>query len=479
MKKLFFALLCAMCLQAEAEIKLPAFFCSNMVLQQQSKVNIWGSADANKMVTIVPGWNKKAKTTVKADANGKWKVAVETPAAGGPYTLSISDGKELVLDNVLIGEVWLCAGQSNMEMPMKGFKCQPVENANRDVTLSTNPNMRLFTVKRSSSCTPKDDVTGTWAEANPETVREFSATAFYFGRMLQMVNKNVPVGLILTAWGGSACEAWMDEQMLKDFPSAEIPRTPEDIKSKNRTPTVLYNGMLHPLIGYGIRGAIWYQGEDNWNRASTYSDMMTSMVNGWREQWGIGDFPFYYCQIAPYDYSIITEKGKPVYNSAYLREQQTIAMSKIKNSGMACLLDAGLEKGIHPSKKNLAGERLAYLALSKTYGVKGIQCDCPTFKKMEIKNDTVDVIFNNCGMWPYIKDGESKNFEVAGEDGVYHPAKAWIQRSHILIKSEEVKKPVNVRYGFKDWVVGDVFCDGLPLTSFRTDNFKDPLTPKE
>ncbi|MBQ5350925.1 MAG: sialate O-acetylesterase, partial [Bacteroidaceae bacterium] len=308
-----------------------------MVLQQQSDVNIWGTADAGKTVTITASWDKKAKFSAKAGNDGKWKIAVKTPQAGGPYSVTISDGQSVTLNNVLVGEVWLCAGQSNMEMPMKGFKCQPVENGNRDAVLSTNPNMRLFTVKRSSSLTPKDDVVGSWLMANAESVREFSATAFYFGRMLQMVKPDVPVGLIVTAWGGSACEAWMDEKMLADFPSAQIPRTQEDIKSKNRTPTVLYNGMLHPVIGYGIRGAIWYQGEDNWNRAETYSDMMASMVSGWRAQWGIGDFPFYYCQIAPYDYSIITEKGQPIYNTAYLREQQVLALQKISNSGMACL----------------------------------------------------------------------------------------------------------------------------------------------
>ena len=328
MKKLIFTLFSALCLNASAAIKLPALFCDNMVLQQQSDVNIWGTADAGKTVTITASWDKKAKFSAKAGDDGKWKIAVKTPQAGGPYSVTISDGKSVTLNNVLVGEVWLCAGQSNMEMPMKGFKCQPVENGNRDAVLSTNPNMRLFTVKRSSSLTPKDDVVGSWLMANAESVREFSATAFYFGRMLQMVKPDVPVGLIVTAWGA-----------------------------------VLYNGMLHPVIGYGIRGAIWYQGEDNWNRAETYSDMMASMVSGWRAQWGIGDFPFYYCQIAPYEYSIITEKGQPIYNTAYLREQQVLALQKISNSGMACLMDAGLEKGIHPEKKQLAGERLAFANL--------------------------------------------------------------------------------------------------------------------
>lgn len=458
-------------ISAKAEVKLPAFFSNNMVMQQQTECNLWGTADANHQVRIVTGWDKKMYK-VSADSKGAWNIQVHTPKAGGPYTITFNDGKEKRLDNILIGELWLCSGQSNMEMPMKGFKNQPVEGANDACLDSKNDNIRLFTVKRNSTIEPQYDVEGTWDKACAETVREFSATAYYFGRMLNK-NLNVPVGLIVSAWGGSACEAWMKADWLKAFPAAKIPQSQDDInKSKNRTPTGLYNAMLHPLIGMTMRGVIWYQGEDNWNRASTYADMFTKMVNGWREEWKQGDFPFYYCQIAPYDYGIITPAGQDTINSAFLREQQSRAELRLKNSGMAVLLDAGLEKGIHPMKKQVAGERLARLALVKTYGVNGITAESPYYKNIEIHNDTVTVLFERADMWINCHGSfESKNFEIAGADKKFYPAKAWIYRSKMMVKSDKVKNPVAVRYAFKNYAEGDVFCEDLPLSSFRSDDW--------
>ena len=419
---------------------------------------------------MTTSWNGK-QYAATADKNGAWKLIVATPKAGGPYTVTFDDGTQKTLNNILIGELWLCSGQSNMEMPMKGFKNQPVENANMDILHSKNPQIRLFTVKRTSTFTPQNDVIGSWKEATPASVRDFSATAYYFGRLVNEI-LDVPVGLVVAAWGGSACEAWMTADWLKAFPEAKIPQTETDIKSKNRTPTVLYNGMLHPLIGMTMKGVIWYQGEDNWNRAHTYADMFTRLINGWRAEWKQGDFPFYYCQIAPYDYGIITEKGKEVINSAYLREAQAKVEHRVANSGMAVLLDAGMEKGIHPAKKQVAGERLALLALTKTYGVEGVNGESPYYKSIEIKNDTVVVSFERANMWISGKNCfESKNFQVAGEDKVFYPAKAWIERSKMLVKSDKVPHPVAVRYCFENYVEGDVYCDGLPLGSFRSDDW--------
>ena len=353
-------------------------------------------------------------------------------------------------------------------MPMKGFKNQPVENAVEDILHSGDSKMRLFTVKRTSLFQPATDVVGEWKEASPEAVRNFSATAYYFGRELRRM-LNVPVGLIVTSWGGSSCEAWMNRDWLKAFPQIELPASQETIKSKNRTATVLYNGMLHPLVGISMRGVIWYQGEENVSRSGYYADLFSRMIKGWREEWKEGDFPFYYCQIAPYDYNII---GWGQYNSAFLREQQAKAEKMNKNVGMACLMDAGLEYGIHPRKKQLAGMRLALLALDKTYGIKGITSETARYKDVEFKGDTAVITFERAGMWVYGKDGlKSDLFEVAGEDRVFHPAKAWIERSKLYVKCDEVKKPVAVRYAFKDWADGDLFCDGLPVSSFRTDNW--------
>lgn len=450
-----------------AKVTLPKMFSDGMVMQRETNANLWGTAKASSAVKITTSWDKKTYT-VKAGNDGKWKTSVKTPAAGGPYTITLSDGEKTVLDNILIGEVWICSGQSNMEMPMKGFKNQPVEGAVADILHSTDKQLRLFTVKRNSRFAPVDTVSGKWNEAGPASVREFSATAYYFGRELRQA-LGVPVGLIVTAWGGSACEAWMTADWLKPFPDAKIPSSPEDIKSKNRTPTVLYNGMLRPLIGVTMRGVIWYQGEDNVPRYKTYADMLTTMIRGWRAEWKQGDFPFYFCQIAPYDYSII----KWDTNSAFLREQQAKAELMSNNCGMAVLMDAGLEYGIHPRKKNLAGQRLALLALNKTYGIEGLSAESAYYKDVAFKNDTAVVTFNRAGMWVYGKNGlKSDLFEVAGEDRVFHPAKAWIERSKVYVKSDSVSRPVAVRYAFKDWADGDLYCDGLPVSSFRTDNWE-------
>ena len=460
-----FALLC------RAEVTMPAFFSSNMVLQQQTECNLWGKATVGKAVNITTSWDGRVYSA-KVDKDGSWQTKITTPVAGGPYYITLNDGKETRLDNIMIGELWLCSGQSNMEMPMKGFKNQPVENAGNDILHSRNASLRLFTVKRKASITPLDDVVGSWNEASPETVREFSATAYYFGRLINEL-LDVPVGLLVTSWGGSACEAWNKADWMKAYPQVKIPATQEEVdKTKQRCPTALYNGMLHPLIGLTIRGVIWYQGEDNWPRYQYYADLFSGMVKGWRSEWGQGEFPFYFCQIAPYDYNLITFPPQDTVCSAYLREQQLKAEKMIPNSGMAVLMDAGLEKGIHPKQKQVAGERLARLALVKTYGMRGFAAESPRYKDIEISNDTVTVSFENADMWINCNGRfESENFEVAGEDRVFYPAKAWVSRSKMLVKSDKVKKPVAVRYAFKDWAVGDVYCEDLPLSSFRSDDW--------
>ncbi len=454
----------------QAKVQLPAFFSDGMVMQQQATANLWGTATPRKTVTLTTGWDGKTYRAT-ADTQGKWNMSVTTPSAGGPYSLTFSDGELTVLNNILIGELWICSGQSNMEMPMKGYKNQPIEGADMDILRSTNPSLRLFTVKRHSTLLPQYDVTGTWNEAMPTTVREFSATAYYFGRLLNEL-LDVPVGLIVTAWGGSAAEAWMTEEMLRAFPEVRIPRTDADITSPNRTPTTLYNGMLHPLIGITMRGVIWYQGEDNTNRPHSYADMFTTLINGWRAAWQQGDFPFYYCQIAPYDYALITAPGQEPVQSALIREAQSQVEHRVPHTGMAVLLDAGMEKGIHPAKKRLAGERLGLLALTKTYGIEGVNGESPYYKSMEIQGDTVIVSFERADMWISGKECfESKLFSVAGEDRIFHPAKAWIVRSKMYVRSEKVPHPVAVRYAFDNYVEGDLFCGGLPLSSFRSDNW--------
>ena len=473
MRKLICAIAALIGITAQAKVTLPKFFSDNMVLQQQSDCNIWGMADKGKMVSITTSWNAKTYQ-VKTDKEGKFEVKVQTPEAGGPYEITFTELSSHhspltthLLKNILIGEVWICSGQSNMEMQMKGFKQQPVEGTTEELLRCKDSKLRLFTVKRHVSLTPEKDVVGQWNEANSASVRDFSATAYYFGKALR-ATLDVPVGLIVTAWGGSACEAWMAADWLKAFPKVNQSVTEEDMKKlQQRCPTALYNGQLKPLIGYTMKGAIWYQGEDNVPRYDYYAPLLKTMVQGWRQKWKQGEFPFYYCQIAPYDYSLIDWK-----DSQYLREQQMKAEEMIPNARMAVLMDAGLEYGIHPRKKRQAGERLALLALANTYNVKGLP-EFAKYKEVEFKNDTCVVSFDRSKEWVYFEHGTtSKHFEVAGADQVFHPAsKVWVSRNHVYVVCDQVKKPVALRYAFKDWAEGDLMHDGLPVSSFRTDNW--------
>jgi len=459
--------------QINAKIKLPALFSDNMMLQQKSNAPMWGWAEKNANITIKTSWNAKIYK-VKADNSGKWKTELQTPSFGGPFTIEVSEGSEkVVVKNVLIGEVWLCSGQSNMEMPLKGFPGQSVRNGNEIIVRSTNKNIHFITIPRATVLEPLDDFEGKWETASPKSTANFSATAWYFGSLLQEVLQ-VPVGLIHVSYGGSSMEAWMNQEMLKDFASAKIPTKKEDLaKDPNRVPTTLFNGMLSPVIGYGIKGCIWYQGESNYERASEYTALMKKMVSSWRGLWKQGDFPFYYAQIAPFNYAQFHPKDYlEKYNSAYLREAQLKATKEIPNSAMAVLMDIGEENSIHPMDKEKGGSRLAYLALSKTYGVEGFEFESPKYKALEIKDNSVTVSFDDApnGITAYGK--EVTGFEIAGEDKVFYPAKAEVRRKSVVLTSDKVMKPVAVRYLWKDFAKAELFSNGgLPMSSFRTDEW--------
>ncbi|TCC99328.1 sialate O-acetylesterase [Pedobacter hiemivivus] len=456
-----------------AAIKPASIFTDHMVLQQKADVAIWGWANAGSGVTLIPSWDKK-KYTIKADANGKWKLKIATPKAGGPYEISISDGIALTLKDILIGEVWFCGGQSNMEMPMKGFKSQPILGSNEAILKSSNSQIRLYTVPRSSITERQDNSKPSdWKLAGPEAVSNFSATAYYFGKLLSEM-LNVPVGLINDSYGGSTIEAWMSPELLKSFPEVKIPSKGDAIKEVSRTPTTLYNGMLYPAIGYGIRGAIWYQGESNQTRPDRYGDLFPAMVKEWRNVWGMGEFPFYYAQIAPFKYvkDPATQMGKE-FNSAFIRDVQRKSISKISNSGMAVLMDIGEERNIHPADKEKGGVRLAYLALGNTYGVKGFSYASPDYESMTVIDGSAILKFQNAsnGLTSFGKP--LSEFEIAGEDKVFYPAKAVLSGSSVTVSSDAVKAPVAVRYAFKDFVIGDLYGnEGLPVSSFRTDDWE-------
>jgi sialate O-acetylesterase len=450
--------------QLFAEVKLPAVFCDNMVMQQQTEAAIWGKANKNSTVSVTTSWNGKSYST-KASPDGSWKLKVTTPKAGGPYEISISDGKSLKLKNVLIGEVWVCSGQSNMEMPMKGYKNQPILGSSDAIALSSNPNIRLFTVKKATSLEPLDNFTGDWKTCVPENVCEFSATAYYFGLMLNKA-LNIPVGLINTSWGGTRIEPWISEMGCKNFDWVKLPEKKPVENLSQQTPTVLFNAMINPIVGYGIRGAIWYQGESNRNEPGEYQKLMPGLIENWRSVWGIGEFPFYFVQIAPFDY------GPSGLNSAYLREAQLKASTAIPNIGMACIMDIGEKDCIHPAAKETGSKRMALLALSQTYGIKGIACQSPVLKEMKVTEGVVKLTFDNApvGLTSYGK--ELSCFEVAGANKRFYPAKAFITGTGITLIAPLVPEPVAVRYAFKDYIVGDLFStEGLPVSSFRTDDW--------
>jgi sialate O-acetylesterase len=458
--------------QAVAQAKLAGLFTDGMVLQQRSTVPVWGWDKPGAKISLTTSWSKKVYRSV-CEPSGKFVLKIATPAAGGPYNLTVTDGKPLVLNNVLIGEVWICMGQSNMEIPMKGFKSQPVIRSNEAILESKNDQIRLFTVPRGSTTTIQHDIKPSrWLQASPESVSKFSAVGYFYGRELYKM-LHVPIGLINCSYSGSSIQAWMDTGTLKAFPEIKIPTPKDSIKEVSRTPTTLYNAMLHSVIGYGIKGAIWYQGESNYSEPAQYDSLFVTFVKVLRSKWNIGDFPFYYAQIAPYDYAQLPpyhRGGK--YNSAFLRDVQRQDEDKIPNSGMAVTMDIGEQSTIHPPRKEPVGRRLSYLALGKTYNIQGFGYQSPAYESLTVNGDEAAVRFKNAknGLTSFLK--EMGTFEIAGADKHFYPAKATIKGSTVVVNNPLVKEPVAVRYAFKDFVVGDLFgTDGLPVSSFRTDDW--------
>jgi len=457
-------------LNINAQIKVNPLFSDDMILQRNSEVAIWGKADANQKISIQSSWDKK-KTNTQSDADGNWSVKIETPEAGGPYNINIKSSNSAVkLSNVLIGEVWIASGQSNMQMTLNGYTHEPVLGSLDMIANANNSNIRLFTFKRVTSKDPIRDVKGKWLVSNSENAAVFSAIGYSFAKYLNKV-LDVPIGIINTSWGGTPAEAWTDSKTLVDnFKKSEIKNYREG-KPKNHDPSALFNGMINPLIPFKIRGALWYQGESNVRRANNYTKLMNVMIEGWRREWNQGSFPFYFVQIAPFRYS-----GSDNSESAYLREAQLKTMLQTKNSGMAVTLDIGNEFSIHPDKKIIIGKRLAYWALAKDYKIKGIPFSGPVYKSIEIKEDKAIVDFDYAESGFIFLNSKINGFEIAGEDKVFYPASVKVmygkKNSTLTISSDKVKEPVAVRYGWKNYLKGDLYnTQGLPASSFRSDNW--------
>ena len=658
-------------LLGQQKLNLPSIFSDNMVLQQNSNVSFWGWGNPNTEIEIKTSWGSIVKGLIKSDSS--WNLKFDTPSAGGPFLISIASEEELIsLQNIMLGEVWLCSGQSNMEMPMMGWLPNDlIDNSDYEIENSNYPDIRLFTVEKTVSVNVQNDLKGDWKECSPQTVPNFSATAYFFGKKLYQELK-IPIGLIHSSWGGTPAEAWTDVKYLADVPGYQdfankleemIPKQKEfqawlanhktihiddvnsttefvemelsdldcstiefdDTKWENmmlpivweasdvgnfdgiiwfrkeiditenmlnndlvlelgpiddmdltffngvkiggyeaggfwntprkyvipkelvikkhnviavrvidtqggggifgdiddlkvysketpnefislagnwkylpiaeylnnnfyvyeieknefaqrpgfainvnsQSPTMLYNGMIAPIAGYNIRGAIWYQGESNVGRAEQYKKLFPAMITSWRNAWGQVDFPFYFVQIAPYNYSDSNNS-----ESAKLREAQLSALS-LKNTGMVVTLDIGNPRNIHPSNKLDVGQRLALWALTKDYGKTDLVYSGPIYKSMKIINNKIEIEFDQIGSGLVLKNNKSEGqFLISGTDGNFKPANVELVDNKLVLESESITSPTSVRYAFTNAAEAVLFnVEGLPASSFRTDNW--------
>lgn len=653
MKRFFLVYLLLFCWSASsivtAQLKLPALINDHMVLQQETSVPLWGWDKPGQKIQTSGSWSNTSYTAVTG-SDGTWKVSVQTPSAGGPYTIEISGSELVTIEDVLLGEVWLCSGQSNMEMPLKGWPNQPVTASEKFISEADYPQMRLFTVPRKIAYQPLEDCSGNWTVTTPESAADFSATAYFFGLRIHQ-QLDIPVGLIHSSWGGTPAEAWTSGEFMenieefsagKDFdpelyrqkklknyqlaqadwlkqlgftPTQEAPEwtlpdfkadgwgtvavpaswddtrtigqfegtirlrfevsipnswrkketildlgpidemdmtwvngvlvgshldiydwaTPRSYKipkgtlkkgtnvisvlvantsglggingqaidlkiypegnqrdgvslagswkfmkeeqftsllpmpacnncSDYQSPTVLYNGMIAPLIPYRIKGAIWYQGESNRYDGKLYGKLFPNMIANWRNDWGIGDFPFYYVQIAPYSY-------RDDYSTGLLREAQLNTM-KVPNTGMVVTMDIGSLTTIHPPDKRNVGLRLAAWALGRDYGFSNLQYSGPVYKAWSKEEDKIRIFFHQTCGGLRSEGGPLKHFMIAGKDMKFVPATAIIEKNTVLVYAEDVPDPVAVRFGWNHTDETNLFNGaGLPASSFRTDTW--------
>jgi sialate O-acetylesterase len=460
----------------QAEIRLPKLISSNMVLQRECEVKIWGWADPGEKIRVVCDWCDRV-TRGTTDADGNWQVRIQTGDAGGPHKMTIAGNNTIVLNQILFGEVWVGSGQSNMEMPLKNVSSSytGIRDAAQEIENATYPEIRLFQAGNFSSKEPLDDVESgismygippaacTWQACSPETVPTFSSTAYFFARALHAELK-VPIGIIDAAWGGTPAEAWTPASGLKTLgykaeleQAATLPQ-----QADKKIPTRLYNGMIHPLRKFQMKGAIWYQGEGNAGRADKYHRLFSTMIGQWREVFGY-EFPFYFVQISPFNYG--STKG------AYLRESQLETLS-LPKTGMAVTMDIGNLTDIHPKNKQEVGRRLALWALANDYG-RDIVCSGPIYRESQFRDGQARLKFDHVGGGLTTSDGKTPSlFELAGPDKVFHPATAVIDGDELVVTSEKVAMPQAARYAFTSQAMPNLTNQaGLPASSFRTDRW--------
>ena len=460
MKKLVLILLVlsAFSIHSFGKIVLPSVFTDNMVLQQNFEVAIWGWSAAGESIKIVCSWNSKDTIKVKANNTSAWKTTIHTIGAGGPYSIRILGSTNIQLNNVMLGEVWICSGQSNMEMSVNA----KIMNGEEEAAKANNPNIRIFHIQKFGAEYPQQTCDATWKVSTPETMRATSAVGYFFARELQQ-KLNVPVGIIVSAWGGTPAEVWIEKSRIENNPELNNARYKEHIDWWPDKPGVLYNSMIYPIVPYGIAGAIWYQGESNCGNYQIYSSLMKNLIENWRTDFK-KDFPFYLVQIAPYTYG---ENG----TSEFLREQQEIVTKTVPNTGMVVISDLVDDvKDIHPKNKIDVGKRLANYALAETYKQNVGAYKSPSFESMKVEKDKAFISFSNATNGLKCTGKTPSRFLISGDDQNFVPATAKIEGSTLVLSAKTVKTPVAVRFCFDDTSMPDVFsAEGLPLAPFRTD----------
>jgi sialate O-acetylesterase len=449
-----------------ANIRLPAIIGSHMVLQQNSEVKIWGWSDPGEKVTISSNWDTATYNTT-GSSGAKWTCVIKTPVAGGPYKLTIAGHNTITLEDVLIGEVWDCSGQSNMEMSYSWG----VKQYTADADNATNKSIRFFHIPRLTADYPQEDTKGQWVVCNPEDMKQFSLAGYFFGQKLQQT-LSIPVGLIDASWGGTPAEAWTSLDSINGNPvlkEAAHHLTPNP--GWPVIPAATYNAMIYPITNFTIAGVIWYQGEANVSAANSYQLLLTTMINTWRKVWQ-KDFPFYYVQIAPFS-------GYDSLAGALLREAQTKTQA-VPNTGMIVINDLVTDvKDIHPKNKKDVGFRLANYALAEVYGKKDVPYKSPMYKSMKIEKGKVRVYFDNADNGLVSKNGQPTDFYLAGADKIFMPASAKIDGKNVIVWNKNIPNPVAVRFGFTSASMPNLFSkEGLPVNTFRSDDWDNVSTLK-
>jgi len=508
MKKLFYlSLLMFFTCESIAEVKLASLFTDNLVLQRDKIINVWGEADPGEKVKVF--FNSQTADTY-ADANGDWIINLSPMEAGGPFELKVEGENSVFLKNVMIGEVWICSGQSNMEFTLKKSN-----NGDEEISNSDSPSIRIFVVKHKVADAPQKYCEGEWQVCSPKTISQFSAVAYFFGKNLYN-QLNVPIGLIQSTWGGSQAEAWMAKEILESeenfkpiltrwgkqigkYPAAleqykrnrqklidlwkvdsvnavnngmappRKPGKPEGPGSRNQ-PSGLYNGMIAPLVPYSFRGVIWYQGESNVKRAYQYRKLFPALIKNWRALWNAGDFPFYYVQLP----NLYREPEPSKSGWTELREAQLLTLSLL-NTGMAVTIDVGDPTNLHPTNKFDVGIRLSLIALNKVYSRDEIYFSGPIYESSRKEGNKFIIEFKNIAEGLNSKDGQSlRGFKIAGEDKIFVDASAEIKDDTVILWNDAIADPFSVRYAWSDNPDCNLINSAkLPASPFRTDDWPE------